>query len=111
MVHAKAVVGRSAQNRRNGVSFPEKYCAYFFLEAAMAIAASGCELSVMKTAVPSRITASASLGRWTETEGLAIRLRTQRVSGEPPKHSAPSTHTPSTGRTCGRAFGPTVVIQ
>ncbi len=39
----------------------------------------------MKTAVPSRITASASLERWTETDGFAMRLRTQRVSGEPPK--------------------------
>jgi hypothetical protein len=62
-------VGRSAQNGRNGDSFPEKYCGYFSFEAA-----------------------------------------TQRVSGDPPKHSAPSTHTPSTGRACGRAFGPTVVI-
>jgi hypothetical protein len=55
--------------------------------------------------------ASASLERWTEIEGLAIKLRTQRVSGDPPKHSAPSTHTPSTGRACGRMSGPTVVIQ
>jgi hypothetical protein len=59
------------------------------------------------SAVPSRMIASASLERWTEIAGLVIRLRTERVSGEPPKQSAPSTHTPSTGR----ASGPTVVIQ
>jgi hypothetical protein len=55
--------------------------------------------------------ASASLDRCTEIDGFAITLRTQRVSGEPPKQSAPSTQTPSTGRACGRAFGPTVTSQ
>jgi len=55
--------------------------------------------------------ASASLERWTEIDGFAIKLRTQRVSGEPPKQSAPSTQTPSTGRAWGRALGPTVTIQ
>jgi hypothetical protein len=33
-VQAKAVVGRSAQNGRNGGAFPEKYCGYFSFEAA-----------------------------------------------------------------------------
>jgi hypothetical protein len=55
--------------------------------------------------------ASASLERWTDIAGFATRFFTQRVSGDPPKHSAPPTHTPSTGRACGRAFGATVVIQ
>ena len=56
------------------------------------------------SAVPSRMIASASLERWTEIEGLIMRFRTHRVSGDPPKQSAPATQTPSTGR----AFGPTV---
>jgi hypothetical protein len=40
-VHAKALVGRSAQNGRNGDSLPEKYCGYFSFEAAMDSAARG----------------------------------------------------------------------
>src|SRR2546425_7662878 len=110
-VQAKAVVGRRAQNGRNETSCPEKYCGYFSLEAAMDRAARGCDGSVTYSAVPSRMIASASLDRWTEIDGFAIRLRIHRVSGEPPKQRAPSIHTPSTGRACGRAFGPTVVIQ
>src|SRR6266446_8969926 len=110
-VHAKAVAGWSAQNGRNGDSLPEKYCGYFSFEAAMDSAARGCEESVTYLAVPSRMIASASLERCTEIEGLVIKFRTQRASGDPPKQSAPPTQTPSTGRACGRASGPTVVIQ
>src|SRR5207253_9046576 len=110
-VHAKALLGRSAQNGRNGDTLPEKYCGYFSFEAAVDGATSGCDGSVTYSAVPSRMIASASLERWTEIEGLAIRLRAHRVSGDPPKQSAPPTQTPSTGRACGCAFGPTVVIQ
>jgi hypothetical protein len=36
------VVGRSAQNGRNGGAFPEKYCGYFSFEAAVDSAARGC---------------------------------------------------------------------
>ena len=74
-------------------------------------AARGCAGSVTTSAVPSRMIASASLERWTEIAGFASRLRTQRVAGDPPKQSAPSTHTPSTGRACGRPPGPMVVTQ
>src|SRR3989442_1392492 len=98
---APRTVGMATHFRRSSAGF----------DAAVDSAARGCKGSVTYSAVPSRIIAPASLERWAEIEGLAIRLRTQRVSGDPPKQSVPSTHTPSTGRACGRAFGPTVVIQ
>src|SRR5207249_9436860 len=59
-VQAKAVVGRRAQNGRNETSFPEKYCGYFSLEAAMDCAARECDGSVTYSAVPSSMLARVS---------------------------------------------------
>ena len=84
---------------------------WVFALDSLASSSASARSGVTSATLPSSTTAAAPSSRCTAARGEASRLRWCTVTLLPPKNSASSAHTPSTGTTWGRPSGRTDANQ